>query len=127
METDGIADLKAALDEINDGLVELVQNGDIDESQHSHLIDWTKRVLNKLTLKYKNVSKGVNEIMGGYILHTRTDDILDQGRTEGEQNAMRLTSYLIQNGRSDDVLKAANDKDYFDKLFSEFAAATLAE
>ena len=87
MEQNGIDELKTALDEINEGLIGMVDSGDIDESQHSHLIDWTKRVLEKLTINYKNVTKGVDDLMGGYILHTRTDDILDQGRTEG-QNAM---------------------------------------
>ena len=37
----------------------------------------------------------------------------------GEQKAMRLTSYLIQNGRIDDVIRAAEDKDFFDKLLAE--------
>lgn len=41
------------------------------------------------------------------------------GREEGEQNAMQLTSYLIQHGRSDDVIRAANDKDFFNKLLTE--------
>ena len=49
----------------------------------SHVIDWTKRVLEKLTVKNEEARKGVEEIMAGYILHTRTDDILDTGRAQG--------------------------------------------
>lgn len=97
MEQSGIGELKAALDEINDGLVRMVDAGEINESQHSHLIDWTKRVLEKLTINYKNVTKGVDDLMGGYILHTRTDDILDQGRAEG-QNAM--IEAMLRKGRT---------------------------
>ena len=84
MERSGVGELKKALDEINDGLIGMVARGEIDEAERSHLIDWTKRVLDKQTVNYKNVTKGVDEIMGGYILHTRTDDILNQGRVEGE-------------------------------------------
>ena len=69
--------------------------------------------------------------MSGYILHTRTDEILDQGRdegriegriegrVEGEQNALNLTSYLAENGRTDDIIRAAKDKDFFNQLLTE--------
>ena len=83
MDTQGAGELKDALDEINARLTGMVRSGEIDESQKSHLIDWTQRVLQKLTVKYKNVSREVDEIMGGYILHTRTDDILDAGEARG--------------------------------------------
>ena len=85
MNESGIEELKDALDGINNRLVDMVVSGEINETQHSHLIDWMKRVLEKLTINYSNVMKEVNEIMGGYILHTRTDDILDQGRAEGRE------------------------------------------
>ena len=83
MEVNGIGELKAALDEIDGRLTSMVDAGDIDEAQRNHLIDWMKRVLDKLTVNYSSVTKGVDDLMGGYILHTRTDDILDQGRAEG--------------------------------------------
>ena len=98
----------------------MVQSGEIDESQKSHMIDWTQQVLEKLTVKYENISKEVDKAMGGYILHTRTDEILDEGRAEGEWNATKLMSYLVQNGRSDDVVKAAEDKNYLNQLLAEF-------
>ena len=34
------------------------------------------------------------------------------GEARGEQTAMQLTSYLIRNGRSEDVIRAADDKEY---------------
>ena len=83
MDAQGAGELRDTLDEINARLTEKVQSGEMDESQKNHLIDWMQRVLQKLTVKYKNVSREVDEVMGGYILHTRTDDILDAGRAEG--------------------------------------------
>ena len=97
METTGIGELKAALDEVDDSLSGLVESGVIDESQKGHLLDWTKRVLDKLTVNYKNVTKGVDDLMGGYILHTRTDEILDRGRSEG-QNAM--IEVMLRSGKT---------------------------
>lgn len=97
MELSGIGELKTALDEINDGLIKMVDAGEINESQHSHLIDWTKRVLEKLTVNYKNVTKGVDDLMGGYILHTRTDDILDQGR---EQRDREKIEEMLRDGHT---------------------------
>ena len=44
----------------------------------------------KLTVNYKNVTKGVDDLMGGYILHTRTDDILDKGRSEGREQGIGI-------------------------------------
>ena len=89
METDGIGEIKDAFDEVNASLSELVEDGVINEAQKGHLLDWAKRVLDKLTVNYENVKKEVDDFMGGYILHTRTDDILDQGRDEGRKEERR--------------------------------------
>ena len=50
-----------------------------------------------------------------------------RGEKRGEQTAMQLTSYLIQNGRSDDVIRAAEDKDFFDKLLAELMPYRLQQ
>ena len=121
MEQCGIDELKDALDEINAGLVKMVKNGEIDESQHSHLIDWMKRVLDKLTLDYKNVSKGVDDIMGGYILHTRTDDILEQGRKKAHREQIAT---MLQRGMSpEDIVKFC---DYPMELISDVQNSMMA-
>ena len=52
MEKSGIDDLKTVLDEINGRLIEMVNNGDIEEVDRGHLIDWIKRVFEKLTVNY---------------------------------------------------------------------------
>ena len=87
MEENGIDDLRDAMDELGTGLNRLKESGVIDEAQKKHLLEWTKRVLNKLTLNYNNVSKGVNQTMGGYLIRTETDDILDQGIEQGIKQA----------------------------------------
>ncbi len=64
MEEVGIDELRLALDEINRRLSGLVEKHELDESERNHLIDWIKRVLDKLTVNYRNVTKGEDELMG---------------------------------------------------------------
>ena len=48
-------------------------------------------MIEKLTVRYENVQKGVDKIMCGYILHTRTDDIIEQGISQGhKEDAIRM-------------------------------------
>ncbi len=84
MDETGIEELKKDLDKISDRLVGMVESGELSADQHGHLIDWMSRVLEKLTYKYENLREGVDALMRTYILRTRTDEILDQGRAEGE-------------------------------------------
>lgn len=100
-----IDDLSDALNEIHTRLTEMVDSGDLNEAQKNHLIDWLKRILDKLTVKYESVSKEVDKIMGGFILHTRTDDILDKGREQGleqgrEQERNSIIEHMLRNGRT---------------------------
>ena len=44
------------------------------------------------------------------------------GEARGEQTAMQLTSYLIRNGRSEDVIRAADDKEYLKQLLEELSS-----
>ena len=116
MDSEGIGELKDALDEINDRLVNMYESGEIDILQYGHLMDWLRRVLEKLTVNYRNVTKGVEDLMRGYILYTRTDEIFD----EGLKDATQLMSYLAKQGRTDDIIKAANDQKYLEKLLAEY-------
>ena len=113
METEGIDQLRAALEELNNSLSDLVESGVINEAQKGHLLDWTQRVFDKLTVNYKNVTKGVDDLMGGYILHTRTDDILDKGRSEGreqgigigrEQEQRDIIERMLRKGKSPEAI-----------------------
>ncbi len=105
MDTEGIDQLRAALEELNNSLSDLVESGVINEAQKGHLLDWTQRVLDKLTVNYKNVTKGVDDLMGGYILHTRTDDILDKGRSEGrEQRDREKIEEMLRKGKTPEAI-----------------------
>ena len=42
-----------------------------------------------------------------------------EGIIEGSYNTARLMSVLAQNKRYDDIIKAADDKEYLQKLFDE--------
>ena len=107
METEGIEQLKAALEELNTSLSCLVESGDINEAQRGHLLDWTQRVLDKLTMRYKNVKKGVEDLMGGYIINTRTDAILKEGR---EQEQRERIEVMLRKGLKPE--EVANYGDY---------------
>ena len=140
MEENGIGELESALDEIYDGLEDRVKSGRMDEAEKNHLLDWIKSVLNKLTIKYKRVAKGVEDNMGGKILHTRTDDILDRGRELGREEGLELgreeglklgkeeginsltglMKNLLVHGRSEDMQRVVMDAAYRKKLLSEF-------
>ena len=97
MESEGIDRLRAALEEVNTSLSDLVGLRVINEAQKGHLLDWTKRVFDKLTVNYKNVTKGVDDLMGGYILNTRTDDILAEGR---EQRDREKIEEMLRDGHT---------------------------
>ena len=43
----------------------------------------SKKVLENIAKKYKNVQKGVNEIMGGRVLEHEGKTIFNEGRNEG--------------------------------------------
>ncbi len=77
-------------EDVNSSLLSLLKSGEINEAQKGHLLDWTQRVLDKLTVNYKNVTKGVDDLMGGYILHTRTDDILDRGKAQRDREKIEV-------------------------------------
>ena len=93
-------DVQATLDDINCRLDELIAVGAIDETKKQHMLDWLQRVFDKLAAKYDNTRKGVDRIMKGYMLHTRTDDILDQGRRMGKYEERQKTALRM----SDDGL-----------------------
>ena len=42
-----------------------------------------------------------------------------EGIKEGSANTAKLMSFLAQNGRYDDIIKAADDEEYLQKLFDE--------
>ena len=113
--------MKAALEELNTSLSSLVESGDINKVQRGHLLDWTQRVLDKLTMRYKNVKKGVDDLMGGYIINTRTDAILKEGR---EQEQRERIEVMLRKGLKPE--EVANYGDYPLALVKEVESNMLS-
>ena len=73
-----------------------------------------KKVLENLAAKYKNVRKGVNDIMGGQVLEHEGKTIYNAGIKEGEERGRREEKFdtarrLRKMGLSDnDIHKATN-------------------
>ena len=52
----------------------------------------------------------------------------ERGEKRGKQNAASLMNYLWRNGRGEEAERAANDRDFFDKLLTELTPVlTLAK
>ena len=50
----------------------------------------------------------------------------NEGIQEGQSEILALTSWLVFNGRSDDIPKIANDPDYLNKVLEEYNATQNA-
>ena len=59
--------------------------------------------------------------MGGEILVFSADKYFDAGKAEGEEMLGKLITMLITDGRSDEVAKAASDKEYRALLYKDYA------
>ena len=108
-------------EDVNSSLISLLKSGEINEAQKGHLLDWTQRVFDKLTVNYKNVTKGVDDLMGGYILHTRTDDILDRGKVQRDREKIEV---MLRKGLKPE--EVANYGDYPLALVKEVESNMLS-
>ena len=66
-----------------------VDNGLISAYYRRTILDMSKKVLENLAAKYKNVRKGVNDIMGGQVLEHEGKSIYNAGIKEGEERGRR--------------------------------------
>ena len=94
----------------------------------STLYDALKTVFEALGRTNK-AEQEVAQIMGGTILEFSADKYYDAGRaegkaegkSEGEQKLASLVNALIADGKTDEVARAASDKDYRDSLYRKYA------
>lgn len=84
----------------DDKRFEIKQNEKIEEREVKTMADWLTKKLND------SEEKGRNE-----------------GRNEGENRMGKLINILLNQGRTDDLSKAADDPKYREKLFNEFQIA----
>ena len=95
-------------------LEKAVDDGLISAYYRRTILDMSKKVLENIVAKYKNVQKGVNDIMGGQILEHEGKTIYNAGIKEGEERGMRRANLetarrLREMGMGDnDIHKATN-------------------
>ena len=103
-------------------------------------MDMSNKVLEHIAAKYDSVRKGVKAIMGGKVLEYEAKTIkregvkegikegkkegkkegIKEGIEQGEDKLSRLIAKLMENNRSQDVIKVTQDKQYRNKLYEEY-------
>ncbi len=68
---------------IDKRLSDLCEVGEIGAYQKQKLLELMQRVSSSLTQSFKNIRKGVDEVMNVAILRTQADEILEQGIEQG--------------------------------------------
>ena len=63
--------------------------GDLTRYSKAAILDMSRKVIEHLAAKYKNVAKGVSRTMGGKVLNYEAKDILNRGRREGRMEGRR--------------------------------------
>ena len=92
--------LKQEYQEIVSGLDELERQEVIGAFDRRTIIEISGDVLREITKKYENVQKGVGEIMGGALIETEARTILNQGKSQGKNEANRATALrMLKRGK----------------------------
>ena len=63
------------------------------------ILDMSKKVLENIARKYKNVRKGVSKIMGGRVLEHEGKKIFNEGRIEGRSEAVNAAIDFMRSNR----------------------------
>lgn len=71
---------------IKEHLNKLQEDGRLNEQEKSVIISMTKKVVRNLAAKYKNVKKGVDDIMGGRVLVHEAYVLTEKGRAMERKN-----------------------------------------
>ena len=77
--------------------------GDLNRYAKAAILDMSRKVIEHIAVKYKNVAKGVSRTMGGKVLNYEAKDILNRGRAEGEAEGiarMQRAAKLLRMGKS---------------------------
>ena len=69
--------------------------GDLTRYSKAAILDMSRKVIEHLAAKYKNVAKGVSRTMGGKVLNYEAKDILNRGRAEGRREGEEQTKIQI--------------------------------
>ena len=135
-----LENLQAEYEQIKDRLEELVKREVISEYIKCTLIEMSNKVLEHIARKYDTVKEGVKTVMGGKILEYEAKTLFrqgmeqgrelglelgrEQGLKQGEANTLaklsQLIAKLMENDRSQDILKATQDEEFREKLYEEY-------
>ncbi len=79
--------------------------GDLTEYPKAAILAMSRKVIEHLAVKYKNVREGVSYQMGGKVLDYEAKDILNRGIQKGEADGIRkakiqFATKLLKNGSS---------------------------
>ena len=86
--------LKQEYQEIREYLENEAKTERIDEYTKCTIIDMTIKVVKNIAVKYPNIMKGVQEIMGGQVLDYEAKRILNRGKELGEEAGIELGKKL---------------------------------
>ena len=120
--------LQEEYEQIKNKLEELLNQGAISEYTRCTIIDMSNKVLEHIAVKYNSVKEGVKAVMGGKVLEYEAKAIkregieqgIKQGIEQGENKLSMLIAMLMENGRSQDVIRVTQDKQYRNKLYQEY-------
>ena len=116
--------LQKEYEQIKNKLEELLNQGAISEYTRCTIIDMSNKVLEHIAVKYNSVKEGVKAVMGGKVLEYEAKTIIregiEQGIEQGENKLSKLIATLMENGRSQDVIRVTQDKLYRNKLYEEY-------
>ncbi len=112
--------LQEEYEQIKNKLEELLNQGAISEYTRCTIIDMSNKVLEHIAVKYNSVKEGVKAVMGGKVLEYEAKTIKREGIEQGENKLSMLIATLMENGRSQDVIRVTQDKAYRNKLYQEY-------
>ena len=87
-----LAELKAEYRSILERLDKLEQEGIIGAFDKRTIIELSNDVIQEISQKYKNIQKGIGDIMGGALIETEARTILNQGIHQGISQAKKETA-----------------------------------
>ena len=131
-DPDRLNEMKQQFIDIRMRLEQLSMEEKISAFSKKTLFDMAERVIVNLAQKHEKILEGVGQVMTGTVLDFEAKRIRDKGREEGLEEGMEkglekgeekmasLVSSLTSQGRYDDLLKAATDKEARKLLFVEF-------
>ena len=87
-----LSDLESGYKEILRRLDDLEMQGFIGAFDKRTIIEITNDVMGEITQKYKNLQKGMGDVMGGALIQTEARRIRDEARKEAMEEAQKETS-----------------------------------